>query len=409
MTATAQVLEASTIPDHVPASRVVNFDYLRDARLLHDPFGTLAELQATSHNLVWTTGNTGHWIALSRDIYLEIMQNPDVFSNMHINIPPMEYRAIRLVPEELDPPEHTKYRRLLNPVLSPRVVGNLEENTRIMAREMIAAVVDKGEADIMEALTVPLPCKIFMSLLGLPIDDLAKFLQWKDDFLFADDRDNALKQAAIANIVGSIRHLIAKRRAEPAADIMSELVSAQVDGRPINDEELLSMGFLLFLAGLDTVTSAMTNCVAYLAFNADRRDELIANPALVREAIEEMLRRFAVVNPVRTAMRDIAIDGVTIRKGEQVLCSTILANLDGAAFESPLSVEFDRVDNPHLTFGGGPHRCVGSHLARIEVKVVLEEILASLSNFRIKPGHVPHYHAANLIGLKSLPIVWDVN
>lgn len=406
MTAVA-ALEASPVPDHVPPSRVVAFDYLRDPRLLHDPHGALAELHQVAQNLVWTTGNTGHWIAISRDTFLEVMQNPHVFSNAHINIPPMEYRALRLVPEELDPPEHMKYRRLLNPVLSPRVVGNLEEKARQMAREMIAEVQSLGEVDIMEALAVPLPCKIFMGLLGLPVDNLPRFLQWKDDFLFADDRETDRKQAAIGNIVGSIRDLIAARREKPEADIMSELVKAEVDGRPINEEELLSMGFLLFLAGLDTVTAAMSNCIAYLAHNPASRDELVANPGLVREAMEEMFRRFAVVNPVRTATQDFEIDGVTIRKGEQILCSTILANLDGAVFEKPMSVAFDRADNPHLTFGGGPHRCVGSHLARIEVKVVLEEILASLKNFRIKPGHVPHYHAANLIGLKSLPLVWD--
>ena len=403
MTPAAAMTE--TIPGHVPADRVIAFDYLRDPRLTHDPFGAFAQLQAHPRDIVWTRANGGHWIALRRDTILAILQRPDLFSSAHINIPPMKYRAIRLVPEELDPPEHGKYRALLNPLLSPAFVGNLEVNARQVARALVDAVQPLGKADLMQAVTVPLPCSIFMTLLGLGQERMPDFLHWKDEFLFSNDPQRT--QAAIDNIARTIEALSALRRREPKDDMMSVLVAAEVDGRPLDREEILSMGFLLFLAGLDTVTSAMTSCLAYVAQNPDLRDRLVADPALIREAVEEILRRHSVVNLVRTATQDFEWEGLQIKDGEQFLVATILANLDETANPDALQVDVERSPNPHLGFGAGPHRCVGSHLARIEMRVVMEEVLARLTNLRLDPSATLHYHSANLVGLSSLPVVWD--
>lgn len=407
MSQAATLEKPAPVPAHVPADRVIAFDYLRDEALPHDPHARMEHLLDLPHSLVWTTANGGHWIATRRETVLKLLQQPELFSSAHINIPPMAYRAIRLVPEELDPPEHAKYRKLLNPVLSPAMVGDLAENARQVARELIDAVYADGEADIMKAVTVPMPCSIFMKLLGLPGERLADFLHYKDQFLFADDP--AEKKAGIQSIATAIGDLAEARRAKPENDIMSVLVQAEVDGRLLNDEELLAMGFLLFLAGLDTVTSGMTNCLAYLAQNPGKRQELIDNPDLIRDAIEEILRRRSIVNMVRTAVCDLEFEGVPIKKGDQFLCSTILANLDERDTPDALTVDFERDPNPHLAFGGGPHRCVGSHLARIEIRVLLEEALPRLTNLRIKAGHHLHWHAANLVGLSELPVQWDVS
>jgi cytochrome P450 len=153
----------------------------------------------------------------------------------------------------------------------------------------------------------------------------------------------------------------------------------------------------------------MTSCLSYLAQNPVDRQRLIDDPSLIREAIEEILRRYSVVNPVRTATRDFEYRGVQIKAKDQFLISTILANLDDRAIEDPTSVDLVRDPNPHLAFGGGPHRCAGSHLARIELRVLLEEALPRLKNLRLQDGAHLHWHAANLVGLSSLPLQWDVD
>jgi cytochrome P450 len=399
-------VEIDNVPGHVPSDRVIHFDFLRDPNLPADPYRTFKGLQQHKHDIVWTTANGGHWIALRRDTIKNIMTRSDLFSNAHIDIPPMLFREIKLIPEELDPPEHEKYRRLLNPLLSPAVIREMEQNARTAARNYIAAFFEKGHVDIMTGLTVPLPCSIFMSLLGLDASLLPNFLKWKDAFFFVDDKER--KAQAIGNIAAAVKELAHRRRLAPNNDMMSKLVTAQVDGRPLTEEELLSMGFLLFLAGLDTVTSAMTSCFAYLAQNSTERMRLVNDPKLIPDAVEEMVRRYSVVNLVRTVIEDCEFEGLQLRKGEQFVASTLLANLDDRHTGDGLAVDFTRSPNAHLGFGLGPHRCAGSHLARVELRVVLEEALPRLKNMRIPSGHELHYHSANLVGLSELPLEWDV-
>jgi cytochrome P450 len=402
----ATIADRAAVPSHVPPERVIDFDYLRDPALQLDPHGRMLELQSLPYEILWTTGNGGHWVVTRHEAVLEILQRPELFSSAHVNIPPMQ-RSLRMNPEELDPPEHGKFRALLNPIMSPTLVGNLAENARQVARTLIDAIQPLGAADVMQTVTVPMPCSIFMKLIGLPPERLSEFLHYKDQFLFADDPDE--KRRGVDSIAREMSALAALRRKEPSDDMMTVLVNAEVDGRPLTEHELLEMGFLLFLAGLDTVTSAMTSCFAYLAQNPTDRQRLIDDPSLIREAIEEILRRYSVVNPVRTATSDFNYRGLQIKAKDQFLISTILANLDDRAFDDPTSVLIERDPNPHLTFGGGPHRCAGSHLARIELRVLLEEALPRLKNLRLQEGAHLHWHAANLVGLSALPLQWDVD
>lgn len=397
----------SSIPAHIPSERVIDYDYLRDPRLPHEPYLTLKELQQHPYEMMWTTANGGHWIATRRQTIINIMQRPDLFSSAHINIPPMEYREVKLIPEELDPPEHGKYRNILNPLFAPKAIAQLERDVRKLTRDLLDAVYPEGKADIMSRLTMPLPVSVFLRLFGLPPERKHDFLQWKDGFLFADDEQR--KKGAIANIAREIKELVAQRRVAPRDDMATALVQARVEGRPLNEQELLSMGFLLFLAGLDTVTNALSSCFAYLALNPSLRQRLIENPDLIRDAIEEIIRRYSVVNNVRTATQDVTWEGVQIRKNEQVLISTIVANLDDRVIDNPVEVRIDRGSDPHLGFGAGPHRCVGSHLARLEIRIALEEALPRLKNMRLPAGHRLHYHSANLVGLSELPLEWDVD
>jgi cytochrome P450 len=398
---------APHVPDHVDAALVVDWDFQRDARLSQDPYARYAEwIAAAPAEVVWTTANGGHWMIMRNAAIVDALQTPELFSNKHTSIPPRA-GSIKLIPEELDPPEHTKYRSILNRRLGPKMMKFFDARTRALASALVDAIERNGEAELMDALTIPMPCSLFLEMVGLPTSRTREFVGWKDELFKGSIAERA---AAQAKIVAVLEETIADKRVNPGEfDLMSFLVQdGRVDDKPISQEDLLSYGFLFFIAGLDTVTSLMTSCFAYIARTPGTQDRLIAEPRLIPDFVEEMLRRYSVVSPVRTATGDFEWRGIRVRKDDQFLCSTVVADLDPAEFNDPLTVNVKRDENRHLGFGGGPHRCVGSHLARTELMATLQEVLPRLPNLRMKPGAHPTYSPGHLLGLTSLPLVWDV-
>lgn len=399
--------EAQVVPDHVDPARVVDWNYLRDPRLPHDPYAVFEEwIEAAPAEVVWTTANGGHWMVMRHEAVLDALQKPDFFSSRYTTIPPVN-RA-KLIPEELDPPEHAKYRSVLAKRLGPKMMKFFDARARALANELISKVEDQGEADLMDALTVPMPCALFLEMVGLPVSRTREFVQWKDELFKGTPEQRANANERInALIAQSIEE---KRKAPGGEDLMSFLIhEGRIDGEPISQEDLMAYGFLFFLAGLDTVTSLMTSCFAHLAQNPDKRDELLANPKIIPDFIEEILRRFGVVNMIRTASQDFEWRGISVRKGDQFVCSSIIADLDRREFPAPMTIDFEREDNRHIGFGGGPHRCAGSHLARTELIAAFDEVLPRLKNLRLKPGTTLEYDAASMISLKSLPVQWDTD
>ena len=400
-------MSTATVPSHVDPARVVDWDYMNDPRLTTDPYATFAQWVAeTPAEVVWTTANGGHWMIMRNTAIVEALQTPELFSSRHTSIPPRP-GAAKLIPEELDPPEHTKYRQILNKRLGPKMMKFFDGRTRLLANTLIDAVQERGEADLMEALTVPMPCGLFLEMVGLPTDRIAEFVSWKDELFFGPTER---KIAAQGKINGLLKETIAEKRANPGGeDLMSFLVNdGLIDEAPITHEDLMAYAFLFFIAGLDTVTSLMTSCFRYIADHPGTRDALLADKSLIPDFIEEILRRYGVVNPVRTATRDFEWRVIPVREGEQFVSSTILADLDATEFPDPLKVDFERENNRHIGFGGGPHRCVGSHLARTEIIATIQEVLPRLPNLRTKPGSVLRFYSAGLVGLTTLPVVWDV-
>jgi cytochrome P450 len=296
-----------------------------------------------------------------------------------------------LIPLQVDPPRHTQYRRLLNPRFVPREIDKLEPDVRSLVRQLLDGFADRGACDFHEEFATPLPSGIFLALAGLPMSDLPTFLRWRDNTIRPDIEPGdfegaaAIREATAREVSDYFRAAIAQKRAEPDDRLLSQIVHATIDGRSLTETELLGIAHLLLLGGLDTVTATLDCMVVYLANHPDRRRMLVDDPSRIPAAIEELLRWETPVMVVpREVKRDIQLGGVQLSAGEGVTLVLGAANLDDDEFADP-SVDFGRAPNKHVAFGGGHHLCLGAHLARLELRVALEELHARIPNYRVSP------------------------
>ena len=318
-----------------------------------------------------------------------------------------------LLPLEVDPPIHTGYRRILNPQFVPREIEKMAPDVRKRVVQLLDTFADRGSCDFHEEFTTPLPSGIFLTLMGLPDADLPQFFRWRDNTIRPDVEPGDIEGAAriraeTAHAVSDyFRERIAERRAEPDDTLLSKIVHATVDGRPLDEAELLGISHLLLLGGLDTVTATLDCMVEYLATHPQQRQRLVDDPSCIPAAIEEMLRWLTPVMVVpRAAADDITLDGVEIKKGDGVTLVLGAANGDEALFPAD-EVDFDREPNKHLAFGGGHHLCLGAHLARMELRIALEELHTRIPDYRIADGAEVHF-STGIRQAHSLPLVWDV-
>ncbi len=315
-----------------------------------------------------------------------------------------------LIPLQIDPPDHLKYRKLLDPFFAPREIALLETEVRRLTNELVDAFIADGEVEFNNAFAVPLPCTVFLALLGLPQDDLPLFLRIKDDIIrppgmVGREADTVRKRAA-QEIYSYFEPIIEARRVEPRADLITRLLGAEVDGHQLSDHDILDICFLFLIAGLDTVTATLTCSVAYLAQHPEHRSELVDDPLLIPAAIEELLRWETPVPGVRRVLStDTEIAGEQLQAGTTVTVLIGSANTDDSEFTHADTVDFHRHDNRHLSFGGGIHRCLGSHLARLELRVALEELHRRLPDYALPPDTTLEY-ADGLRTVEHLPLVF---
>jgi cytochrome P450 len=306
-----------------------------------------------------------------------------------------------------------KFRRLLDPLFAPREVGKLEGAVRSLVNDLIDDFVDTGRCEFNADVAVPLPCTVFLRLMGLPLEDLDLFLRFKDGII-RPQATSGEQRAAMARATGSeiyayFERVVAERRAEPRDDLLSGFIAAEIDGERLTTEDILDISYLFLLAGLDTVTASLGCAVAYLAAHPDRQQALRDDPSLVPAAVEELLRWETPVPGVpRITTREIEVAGTTIPAGQAVTCLLATANTDGAEFPEPESIDFAREGNRHLAFGGGVHRCLGSHLARLEMRVALEEFHRRVPAYAVTEGETPIY-AMGIRSLEYLPLTWNVH
>ncbi|MFP6850454.1 MAG: cytochrome P450 [Pseudomonas sp.] len=403
MNTSAATLAEHDIPAHVPPELVKVFDFRTG--LGDDPHATVGALHQgppiiyspVHHNEL--PNSPGTWIPLRAADIRAVLQDPATFSS---DIGRAKSRELTLIPLELDPPEHTKYRALMNPLFSPKKIQALEQTVLDVSTSLIDKILEKGSCDFVEDFARPFPIGIFLGLMGLPQEEMPRFLEWEGLIM----RQRSTRAEGIEAVCGYLSGLIKARRLEPTDDLISFAVQSQVDGRVLDDSEALGLCLLLFIGGLDTVASSLGFYMRYLAEHHADQQVLREDPSLIPDAVEEFLRAFAVVNTSREATCDTEIAGVAIKKGDNITCSTILACRDPLEFEAPDVVNIRRNPNPHNAFAYGPHRCIGSHLARRELLIGLRECLSRIPTFSIKEGIPPRVAGGGVFSVESLELVW---
>jgi cytochrome P450 len=349
-------------------------------------------------------------VVLSRLADIEMaLKRTDVFSS---NMDAVDLGNLRpLIPLQIDPPEHAKYRRILDPLFTPREMARREPGITALVNEMIDRFADRRECDLHAEFAVPLPCTVFLRLLGLPLEDLESFLAWKDGVIrpegVSSPKEHSQAAAPAAKQIYEYFDRAIDDHIDSARDdVLSALIAADLEGRPLTREELLDICFLFLIAGLDTVTDSLDCFFVYLARHPDQRRLLVEHPDILASAIEEMLRwETPVPGVARVAVQDVEVAGCPIGKGERVSPLLGAANTDPAEFPHPDIVDFRRNPNRHRAFGGGPHRCLGSHLARIELRVALREFHWRIPDYEIPPG-VTLTYTRGLRSVEALPLTF---
>jgi len=399
----SQQPSAIALPEHVPAHLVREVDVVNDPDVLDEPWLALDRLRQQAH-VLWSPRLGGHWLVLGSAEVREAFQHGEAFSSYPTGLPSMEgFWPRKLIPEELDGDEHQRYRRLLSPFFSPGAIRPLAASVRSRAVELIGRFADSDGCEFMEAFARPLPSTVFLDLFGAPTAQAETFTQWTYDLLHANDI--AVSTETGKQIVGYLISLIAGRRRAPQQDLISGLIASSVGGRPLSDEELLDTAFLLFIAGLDTVTSQLGVVFHHLATHPNLQQSLRAAPASISDALEELLRVYPIVPPVRTLTRDYVLGGIEMKQGDKVLLGTSGASRDPAVFDNPGEVRVGRESTWTTAFGLGAHRCLGMHLARQELLISLQLMLSSIPAFELAPGARPKWHTVgNVWGLDQLQL-----
>jgi cytochrome P450 len=333
-------------------------------------------------------------IVTSRALVDEVLRNPDIFSSSEMA---HDLKAKRpLIPLQIDPPDHKKYRKLLDPLFAPQRMKLLEESTAGLVNDLIDRFVGDDEIDFCQRFSTPFPSQVFLTMFGLPMDELPRFLKMKDGVIRPDQvvghefghlETEAYQQETADSIYAYFEEVIEQRAGDLQEDLLSHFLQAEVDGDRLTHEEILDICFLFLIAGLDTVTASLDCFFAHLAEDPEARHKIVDDPDAVPSMVEEMLRwETPVMGTARVATRDTELDGFAVNEGEHVMSLLGAANVDEAEFPRAGELVWDREANRHLAFGGGIHRCLGSHLARLELRVALREWHQRIPDYRIKPG-----------------------
>jgi cytochrome P450 len=338
----------------------------------------------------------------------EVLMHPEVYSS---NADAVQIGQVRpLIPLQIDPPQHKYFRRLLDPIFGRETIARIEPETRRLVKELIDKVKDSGGCNFHASIAEPLPSTVFLQLLGLPVARTKEFIELKDGIVRPAAKSNEEREAMVKvtgqKIYALFQEAIAERDKDRKDDLISALLDAKVDGEQLTHDQVEDILYLFFLAGLDTVTSSLDCMISYLADHPEHRKQLVDDPSLLPHAIEEMLRwETPVTGVIRITSQDTELGGCPIPAHTQVSVILGSSNTDESIWERADEVDFGRDTKGHLAFGGGNHRCLGAHLARMELRVTLEEWLAAVPDFTIKEGVALRY-SQGLRSVDNLEIVW---
>jgi cytochrome P450 len=388
----------------------LDFDVL-DARYLQDPFSIFRELRSTCP-IAHTNRRISAWLPLRYDYLTEVTHDVEHFSSRETAVIPYP-KGTSLSPDlpfghpplTVDPPMHTWTRRLLLPWFSHQRVESYEPLTRELCRGLLDRIASQGHGNAAADYAKQIPVRVVAHIMGVPSDLSDTFTEWvRDELEFAHIPERRAR--GNASLIGFFRSEMERRERNPGDDLLSYLLKAEVDGQPIDRGIVLGIAKLVLMAGIDTTWSTIGASLWHLATHGDDRRRLVAEPELLPVAVEEFLRAYAPVTVARVVTSDIDFQGCPMKAGDQVLLNFAAANRDPEVFENPDELIIDRAINRHITFGSGIHRCAGSNLARMELRVALEEWLRRIPEFHLEEGAEVTWANSQIRGPRSVPLVF---
>jgi cytochrome P450 len=405
----------TTAMDRVPPNLVTDFDvYEPSLATPVDVFQQRVAELAAKGPVVYSPAYGGHWLVTRYKEIQQVMTDPKTFSSHPNNlVTPADFG--KFIPLELDPPEHTAYRQVLQPLFSPQRMKKLSDDIRTVVNGLIDEFAPKGQAEFISEFAHELPARIFLALMDWPLEDAALFTEATDVVLFGkpggtqEESDQARISAGLT-VAGYFQKVIEDRRSNPREDATSTLINTEValpDGtRLLEDQELFLMFYLLLMGGLHTVQGSLAWAIVHLVNNPAQRDLIVADPAVIPGAVEEILRIEAAIAAGRRATRDVELGGVSIAEGDQLLLMLCSANRDPDVFAHPTDFDINRSPNRHLSFGSGVHRCLGSHLGRVELTIALEGLHRRIPDYQLVESDPPIFHSTQVRGCLRMPITF---
>ncbi|MBO3741369.1 cytochrome P450 [Actinoplanes flavus] len=357
----------------------------------------------------------GVWHVFGSADVERILSDSATFSSEFSSLMPAQEDVDRFIKGNVlrkDPPQHRKLRNLASKAFTPRVVADLADRIDVIADELLDAMAGAPRVDLVADLAYPLPVIVIAQLLGIPPEDRPMFGRWADSLVAPESQTgfipNAERTRAMAVVMREMNAYcldhIRRRRAHPTDDLTSKLVAAELDGQRLDDEEIIGFVGLLLLAGHITTTALLSNVILCLDEHPEAAAALRADPAALPGAIEEVLRyRTPLAPSMRRTTRDVRIGEHTVPAGQIVLAWLASANRDERRFAEPDRFDIRRTPNPHLSFGHGIHFCLGAPLARLEVRIAMEKILARWSEISVGDG-AEHHDARGIFGARRLPL-----
>jgi cytochrome P450 len=387
---------SSGIPAHVAPQLIFDYDYIADARLQPNVLSGLLSLTREAPDIFFTPRNGGHWVALSHAAAFDFARNHEVFSNA--------IGGTQLIPISLDPPAHTVYRSVLLSVFAPQKVLELKDRIRTLAADLIATAADRDGCELVSTISEPLPVLIFMEIMGIPSAHLRELRDLIVAAMNVGDHDTrTVHFAAIAKITDEV---VRTRQQKREDDLISRLIDTPIDGRPTTFEELRAYILMLLSGGLDTVVNAISFMTRHLALDQQLQEEMRQSPEKIPQVVEELLRRYALTVTLRVVRQDFEYGQIRFKTGDKVMIHYQCAAVDGRAYPEPERILVGRKE-PAMNFGVGRHRCIGSHLARLELEVFFDEWLRRIPAFRIDPDRPVKMHAGHVIAIEHMHLRWD--
>ena len=368
-----------------------------------------------AHTSAWG----GFYVVTSYEQVREVILDDETYSSQRtvpgvdphceigITIPPAPTGCI---PIDLDPPEHRSYRRILDPVFAPKAAYAWEAFVRDAVTACIDEFIESGQGDIVLDLANPIPALLTCRIMGLPLEDWYYYAEPMHEAVYTPpgtpEADVVHRKVEV--MLAKMMEAVAARRSDPQDDLISRLVQSEVDGTPIGDDVMLQILYLVLVGGVDTTTSLIAHALRWLSYHPDERQRLQKDPSLVPTAREEMLRYFTPTQGLaRTVTRDTELGGVPLKVGDRVFMSFAAANRDPEAFTEPDELDIDRMPNRHASFGLGVHRCLGSHIARLEFDVVVTEVLRRMPDYVVDEDGSKRYTTVGVVnGWERMPFTF---